>query len=72
MHLASPSRQEDFSLNKLPREVLLITGGVDVQGDRVEAVFIGHAVTGEQFILGHVLWGRHPRRRSGRPLTGFS
>ena len=49
------SRQENFSLDKLPAEVLLITGGVDVQGDRVEAVFIGHAVTGEQFILGHVV-----------------
>ena len=49
------SRQENFGLDKLPAEVLLITGGVDVQGDRVECVFLGHSLDGAQFILGHVV-----------------
>lgn len=52
------ARRETFSLDAIPQEVLLITCGVDVQGDRLEATILGHAKDGELFILGHeVIWG---------------
>lgn len=52
------SRREAFSLDAIPQEVLLITVGCDVQADRIEATFVGHAKDGELFVLGHeVIWG---------------
>jgi phage terminase large subunit GpA-like protein len=49
------SRTEDFSLQKLPADCLLITAGCDVQGDRIECTFLGHALDGQQFILAHIV-----------------
>lgn len=52
------SRREAFSLDAIPMEVLLLTAGVDVQADRLEATIMGHAKSGEMFVLGHdVIWG---------------
>ena len=48
------ARKENFSLQAIPHDVLLIVAGADVQGDRIEVVFVGHALNGAQFILGHV------------------
>jgi phage terminase large subunit GpA-like protein len=49
------SRGEDFSLHKLPTEVLVMACGGDVQGDRIEIVFLGFGLDGAQFVLGHVV-----------------
>lgn len=51
-------RAEVFSLEAIPREVLAITVGCDVQGDRLEATVTGWGRDGACFVLGHeVLWG---------------
>ena len=50
-------RREPFSLAAIPPEVLIITVGVDVQNDRLEAVVLGHSES-DIFILSHeVFWG---------------
>jgi len=50
-------RAEDFGLDAIPPEVLLVTAGVDVQHDRLECSFIGHG-RDAAFVLGHVvIWG---------------
>ena len=49
---------EPFDLDAIPSEVLALTMGVDVQGDRLEATILGHGREGATFVLGHhVLWG---------------
>ncbi len=51
------ARREPFGLDRIPEEVLVITCGVDVQDDRLEASIVGWSRT-EAFILGHfVIWG---------------
>jgi phage terminase large subunit GpA-like protein len=51
------SRAEPFSLDAIPPAVLVVTLGVDVQDDRLEASVVGWSAT-EVFVLGHViLWG---------------
>lgn len=51
-------RAEPFDLDHIPPEVLALTAGVDVQGDRLEATVLGHGREGATFVLGHsVLWG---------------
>ena len=55
---ALAARAEPFSLDEIPREVLLITLGADVQGDRLEASVVGWGRDGTCFVLDHrVLWG---------------
>lgn len=52
------SRAEAFSLSAIPAEVLLVTVGVDVQGDRLEISTVGHGRADVCFVLGHdVIWG---------------
>jgi phage terminase large subunit GpA-like protein len=54
---ALASRREPFSLDKLPSETLLLTCGVDVQHDRLEAVTVAHGRS-EAFIVDQrVFWG---------------
>lgn len=54
---ALQSRAEDFGLDAIPADVLLVTCGVDVQGDRLECSLVGHG-RDAAFILGHaVIWG---------------
>jgi phage terminase large subunit GpA-like protein len=51
-------RVEDFDIDHIPAEVLVITIGADVQGDRIEATIAGHAADGTMFVLGHeVIYG---------------
>lgn len=51
------SRAEPWSLEAIPPEVLIVTAGVDVQDDRLEATFLGHSRE-DTFVLGHsVVWG---------------
>lgn len=51
------SRAEEWSLEAIPAEVLIVTAGVDVQDDRLEVSFIGHS-RDDTLILGHsVIWG---------------
>jgi phage terminase large subunit GpA-like protein len=51
------ARAEPFGLENLPADVLVVTVGVDVQDDRLEASVVGWSRT-EAFILGHVvIWG---------------
>jgi phage terminase large subunit GpA-like protein len=53
------ARAEPFGLNDaIPPDVLLITCGVDVQDDRLEASVVGWSRKGEIFVLAHnVIWG---------------
>ena len=54
---AMASRREPFSLDALPPETLLLTCGVDVQHDRLEAVTLAHGRT-ETFVVDQrVFWG---------------
>lgn len=51
------ARVEPFGLAAIPADVLVVTVGVDVQDDRLEASVLGWSRT-EAFVLGHVvLWG---------------
>ena len=40
------SRAEDFGLDAIPPETLIVTAGVDVQHDRLETTFLGHGAGG--------------------------
>lgn len=62
------SRRENFALTYLndescwredvPREVMYITCGIDVQADRVEATLVGWSHNKQRYILGHhVIYG---------------
>lgn len=51
------ARAEPFGLESIPADVLVVTVGVDVQDDRLEASVVGWS-RAEAFVLGHVvLWG---------------
>ena len=51
------ARAEPFGLDAIPADVLVLSAGVDVQGDRLECSIVGWSRT-EAFVLGHVvLWG---------------
>ena len=55
---ALQSRAEDFGLNSIPPEVLVITAGSDLQEDRIETSIIGWTRAGEALVLGHtIIWG---------------
>jgi phage terminase large subunit GpA-like protein len=55
---ALASRAEAFSFEAMPRELRLITAGVDVQDDRLECTLVGWNKEGSLFVLRHdVLWG---------------
>jgi phage terminase large subunit GpA-like protein len=47
------ARAEDFGLNNIPAEVLVVTAGADVQDDRVEISIIGWSRDSTAFVLGH-------------------
>ncbi len=52
------ARCEPFGLNRIPADVLAITGGCDVQDDRLEVTLVGWTRDQEILILGHlVIWG---------------
>lgn len=50
--------QRPFSLDALPADVLVLTAGLDVQQDRVEAAFVGWTKDGDMRVLDHAtIWG---------------
>lgn len=49
-----------ISLENIPEEVLLLTAGVDVQANRLEAQVLGHSATGQVYALGHVVFPGDP------------
>src|ERR1039458_4512686 len=55
---ALQGRAEQIGLENIPREVLVVTAGVDVQDDRLECTIAGWSRDGICFVLGHiVIWG---------------
>jgi phage terminase large subunit GpA-like protein len=55
---ALASRAEDWGLNAIPAEVLIVTAGVDLPDDRIEASIVGWTRSSEALVLGHVVvWG---------------
>lgn len=55
---ALSARAKAFSLEMIPAEILLITCGIDIQDDRVEATLCGWTERNEMFVLEHrVIWG---------------
>lgn len=53
------ARAEPFGLAQIPAEALVLTVGVDVQHDRLEASFVGWTEQGAALVLGHrVIWGQ--------------
>ena len=51
------SRAEPWGLDGIPPDVLVVTAGLDVQDDRIEATFIGWS-RDAALVLGHVvIWG---------------
>jgi len=47
------ARMEPVGLDLIPEDVLAITGGVDIQGDRAELQTVGWCEDGRRFILAH-------------------
>lgn len=53
------ARAEPWGLGQVPAEVLVLTAGVDVQHDRLEATLVGWAEGGTAYALAHrVIWGQ--------------
>lgn len=53
------SRAEDYRLGQLPKGALVLTAGIDVQGDRLEMAVWGWGRRGESWIIDyHVIEGR--------------
>lgn len=53
------TKVEPFGLNTIPREVLVITCGIDVQADRLEVVFVGFGKENQVYVLANaVIWGK--------------
>jgi len=56
-HLLS-ERKENYAIDAIPPEVLLLTSGSDIQKDRIETTIVGWGMDSECWILDHVvLWG---------------
>jgi phage terminase large subunit GpA-like protein len=63
------ARAEPFSLDAIPPEVLIVTAGVDVQVDRLEASFVGFTRGSESLVLAHeTLWGAPDQDEPWRAL----
>jgi phage terminase large subunit GpA-like protein len=44
-------RREDYSINSIPNDVILLTFGADVQGDRIEAQVLGHTENDSIYVV---------------------
>lgn len=58
--LADPSRLEEWPEDKAPQKCLLVTVGVDVQGDRLEVERVGWGNDEESWSLEHVIMPGDP------------
>jgi len=51
-------RKENYAIDAIPPEVLLLTAGADIQKDRIEISIVGWGLDQECWVLDHrVLWG---------------
>lgn len=52
------ARREAIGLDRIPRDVVILTGGCDVQHDRLELTTLGWTAEGRALVLAHeILWG---------------
>lgn len=52
------TRREDIGLDRIPSTVIVMTGGCDVQHDRLELTTLGWTADGTAIVLAHeILWG---------------
>ena len=52
------SRREPFGLDRIPDEVIVVSGGVDIQHDRAELTVMGWTSSGTALVLAHeIIWG---------------
>ena len=52
------NRRENYDANSIPKEVLLLTAGCDVQSDRVEISVIGWSADKHSYVIEHqIFWG---------------
>jgi phage terminase large subunit GpA-like protein len=59
--VALGGRREDYGIgDPLPEGVLLLTAGVDVQGDRIEATAWGFGIGEESWVIQHVVFRGNP------------
>lgn len=69
---ALQARAEPFGLDNVPADALVVTVGVDVQHDRLEATFLGWTVDGVALVLGHrVIWGQWDSEQTWAELDGM-
>ena len=55
---ALQARAEPFGLDSIPREVIVVTAGADLQDDRIEIAVCGWTREGDCLVLAHfVIWG---------------
>ena len=63
---ALAARAEEWELDHMPKEVLVLTAGGDVQDDRVEITVCGWTRDGDCLILGHmIIWAASPINHMG-------
>jgi phage terminase large subunit GpA-like protein len=55
-------RSEPYPLRSIPRGCLVITAGIDVQGDRWAVLLLGHGRGGEQWVIDYVEIDGDPSR----------
>ena len=53
--LGHPSRLEEWPTDAVPRDVELVTAGVDIQADRIEAERVGWGIDEESWSLDHLV-----------------
>lgn len=65
-------RAEEFSLDLIPAEVLIVTAGIDVQRDRLEVGLCGWTEAGECLVLAHkVIYGLPSENATWTELDGL-
>ena len=57
------SRVENYDVDSLPDDILLITAGVDIQGDRIEALSQGWGMDYEHWDIEHKIFLGDPARK---------
>jgi len=52
------TRAENYGIDSIPKDVLLLTAGVDVQQDRLEMQIVGWGLDNHSWVIDHIiLWG---------------
>ena len=52
------NRRESYDANSIPKEVLVLTAGCDVQSDRVECSVVGWSANNHSYVIEHqIFWG---------------